>query len=122
LMHAWSQFYKHNPMTRFINCILFYCKPGRIATIDCYDWTLFGLNDCFKMCECFKNENGIFWKMSKELGRWDGRVCVRSMGELVPLWLSMFGDVHLVVKDRVAWHLTWPNFRTTTRLLYVATA
>jgi hypothetical protein len=24
------------------------------------------------------------------------------MGELVPLWLSMFGDVHLVVKDRVA--------------------
>jgi hypothetical protein len=29
-------------------------------------------------------------------------VCVRSMGELVPLWLSMFGDVHLVVKDRVA--------------------
>jgi hypothetical protein len=41
-----------------------------------------------------------FWKMSKELGRQDGRV--RSMGELVPLWLSMFGDVHLVVKDRVA--------------------
>jgi hypothetical protein len=29
-------------------------------------------------------------------------VCVRSMGELVPLWLSMPGDVHLVVKDRVA--------------------
>jgi hypothetical protein len=24
------------------------------------------------------------------------------MGELVPLWLSMFGDIHLVVKDRVA--------------------
>jgi hypothetical protein len=27
-----------------------------------------------KMCECFKNGNGIFWKMSKELGRQDGRV------------------------------------------------
>jgi hypothetical protein len=22
--------------------------------------------------------------------------CVRSMGELVPLWLSVLGDVHLV--------------------------
>jgi hypothetical protein len=40
--------------------------------------------------------------MSKELGRRDGRACVRSMGELVPLWLSMLGDVHLVVKDWVA--------------------
>jgi hypothetical protein len=29
----------------------------------------FGLNDCFK------NGNGIFRKMSKELGRRDGRVC-----------------------------------------------
>jgi hypothetical protein len=29
-------------------------------------------------------------------------VCVRSMGELVPLWLSVLEDVHLVVKDRVA--------------------
>jgi hypothetical protein len=29
-------------------------------------------------------------------------LCVSSIGELVPLWLSMFGDVHLVVKDRVA--------------------
>jgi hypothetical protein len=29
-------------------------------------------------------------------------VCVRSMSELVPLWLSMFGDVHLVIKDWVA--------------------
>jgi hypothetical protein len=29
-------------------------------------------------------------------------VCVRSMGELLPLWLSMFGDVHLVVKYQVA--------------------
>jgi hypothetical protein len=29
-------------------------------------------------------------------------VSVSSIGELVPLWLSMFGDVHLVVKDRVA--------------------
>jgi hypothetical protein len=27
-------------------------------------------------------------------------VCVRSMGELIPLWLSVLGDVHLVVKDR----------------------
>jgi hypothetical protein len=27
-----------------------------------------------KMCECFYNGNGIFWKMSKELGRRDGRV------------------------------------------------
>jgi hypothetical protein len=29
-------------------------------------------------------------------------VCVRSMSELVPLWLSVLGDVHLVVKDQVA--------------------
>jgi hypothetical protein len=29
-------------------------------------------------------------------------VCVRSMGELVPVWLSMLGVVHLVFKDRVA--------------------
>jgi hypothetical protein len=41
-------------------------------------------------------------------GKWvknwvDGMdVCVRSMGELVPVWLSMLGVVHLVVKDRVA--------------------
>jgi hypothetical protein len=51
-----------------------------------------------KMCEGFKNGNGMFWKMSKN---WiDGmEVCVRRMGELVPLWLSMFGDVHHVVKD-----------------------
>jgi hypothetical protein len=28
-------------------------------------------------------------------------VCVRSMGEQGPLWLSMFGDVDLVVKDPV---------------------
>jgi hypothetical protein len=54
-----------------------------------------------KMCECFKNGNGIFRKMSKELV--DGMdVCVRSMGELVPVWLSVLGVVHLVAKDRVA--------------------
>jgi hypothetical protein len=41
-------------------------------------------------------EMGYVWEMSKELGRWDGRVCVRSMGELVPVWLSMLGVVHLV--------------------------
>jgi hypothetical protein len=29
-------------------------------------------------------------------------VCDRSMGELVPVWLSMLGVVHLVVKYRVA--------------------
>jgi hypothetical protein len=29
-------------------------------------------------------------------------VCVRSMGELVLVWLGMWGVVHLVVKDRVA--------------------
>jgi hypothetical protein len=29
----------------------------------------------FKMYECFKNGTGVFWKMSKELGRRDGRVC-----------------------------------------------
>jgi hypothetical protein len=28
-------------------------------------------------------------------------VCVRSMGELAPVWLSMLGVVHLVVKDQV---------------------
>jgi hypothetical protein len=27
-----------------------------------------------KWCECFENGNVIFWEMSKELGRWDGRV------------------------------------------------
>jgi hypothetical protein len=37
-----------------------------------------------------------------EIKNWvDGMdVCVRSMGELIPLWLSMCGGVHLVVKDR----------------------
>jgi hypothetical protein len=41
-----------------------------------------------KMCEYFENGDGMFWKMSKD---WvDGMdVCVRSMGELVPVWLSM---------------------------------
>jgi hypothetical protein len=29
-------------------------------------------------------------------------VCVRSVRELVPLWLSVLGDVHLVIKDQVA--------------------
>jgi hypothetical protein len=53
------------------------------------------------MCEYFKNGNGIFWKMSKELGRRDGRLC-QELEDLVPLWLSVLGDVHLVVKDRVA--------------------
>jgi hypothetical protein len=54
-----------------------------------------------KMCESFKNGNEIFRKRVKN---WvDGMdVCVRSMGELVPVWLSMLGVVHLVVKDRVA--------------------
>jgi hypothetical protein len=54
-----------------------------------------------KMCECFQNvsalkmEMGYVWKMSKELV--DGMdVCVRSMGELVPAWLSVLGVVHLV--------------------------
>jgi hypothetical protein len=28
-------------------------------------------------------------------------VCVGSMCELVPVWLSMVGVVHLVIKDRV---------------------
>jgi hypothetical protein len=54
-----------------------------------------------KMCEYFKDGNGIFWKMSKELGRRDGRLC-QELEDLVPLWLSVLGDVHLVVKDRVA--------------------
>jgi hypothetical protein len=40
-------------------------------------------------------EMGYVWKMSKEMV--DGMdVCVRSMGELVPVWLSMLGVVHLV--------------------------
>jgi hypothetical protein len=69
---------------------------------------LFGLNDCFKMCECFKNGNGIFWKMSKELGRWDGCVC-QEYGWARTFVVERVGDVHLVVKDRVAWHLTWPK-------------
>jgi hypothetical protein len=29
-------------------------------------------------------------------------VCVRSMGELIPVWLGILGVVHIVVKDRVA--------------------
>jgi hypothetical protein len=54
-----------------------------------------------KLCECFKNGNGIFWK--KKIKNWaDGMdVCVGSMGELAPVWLSMLGVVHLDVKDRV---------------------
>jgi hypothetical protein len=28
-------------------------------------------------------------------------VCVRSLGELVPVWLGLLGVVHLVVKVRV---------------------
>jgi hypothetical protein len=55
-----------------------------------------------KWCECFKNGNGILWKMSGELGRRDGRVCVRSMGEARTFVVERVGDVHLVVKDRVA--------------------
>jgi hypothetical protein len=40
----------------------------------------------------------------KRVKNWvDGMdVCVRSMGELVPMWFSMSGVVHLVVKDPVA--------------------
>jgi hypothetical protein len=54
-----------------------------------------------KMCECFIMGMGYFGKWVKN---WvDGMdVCVRSMGELVPVWLGMLGVVHLVVKDRVA--------------------
>jgi hypothetical protein len=33
----WSQIYKHNPFH-----IVLLQKPGRIATLNCYDWTLFG--------------------------------------------------------------------------------
>jgi hypothetical protein len=40
--------------------------------------------------------------MSGELGRRDGRVCVRSMGEARTFVVERVGDVHLVVKDRVA--------------------
>jgi hypothetical protein len=29
-------------------------------------------------------------------------LCVRSMDELIPVWLSMLGVVHIVVKGRVA--------------------
>lgn len=32
--------------------------------------------------------------------------CVRRLVKLVPVWLSVLGDVHLVVKDRVLCHLT----------------
>jgi hypothetical protein len=39
--------------------------------------------------------------MSKELGGRDGHVC-QELGKLVPLWLSVLGDIHLVVKDWVA--------------------
>jgi hypothetical protein len=48
------------------------------------------------MCECFKNENGIC--LEKWVKNWvdEMDVCVRSMGELVPVWLSVLGVVHLV--------------------------
>jgi hypothetical protein len=41
--------------------------------------------------------------LEKGVKNWvDGMgVCVRSMGELVPVWLNMSGVVYLVVKDRV---------------------
>jgi hypothetical protein len=59
------------------------------------------LNECFKMCECFKNGNGIFRKWVKN---WvDGMdVSVRSMGELVPVWLGMWELSILSLKDHVA--------------------
>jgi hypothetical protein len=49
-------------------------------------------------------------------------VCVRSVAELVPVWLGMLGVVHLVVKTGLHDISPDPNHRTTTRLLYVATA
>jgi hypothetical protein len=71
----WSQFYKHNPIPIYKLHIVLLQKHGRIDTLDCYGSPLFGLNDCFKMCECFKDGYGISRKMIKELGRCDGRVC-----------------------------------------------
>jgi hypothetical protein len=52
------------------------------------------------MCECFKNGNGVFRKWVKY---WvdEMDVCVRSMGELVPMWLGMWELSILSLKDRV---------------------
>jgi hypothetical protein len=59
------------------------------------------LNEWFKMCECFKNGNGRFRKWVKNwVDRMD--VCVRSMGELVPMWLGMWELSILSLKDHVA--------------------
>jgi hypothetical protein len=53
-------------------------QPPLIAMIE----PCFGLNECFKnvwvLSKCvsaLQMEMGYVWKMSKELGRQDGRVC-----------------------------------------------
>jgi hypothetical protein len=97
-------------------------KHGRIATLDCYEWTLIGQNDFFKMV-------WVLWKWEWDIfGKWvknwvDGMdVCVRRMGELVPVWLSMLelsiSSLRTVLRDISL----GPIYRTTTRPLYVATA
>jgi hypothetical protein len=44
---------------------------------------------------------GYFAKCVKD---WVDRMdaCVRSMGELLPLWLSILEDVRPIIKDQVA--------------------
>jgi hypothetical protein len=49
-------------------------------------------------------------------------VCVRSMGELVPLWLSVLEMSILSLRTGLRDISPDPNYRTTTRPLYVATA
>jgi hypothetical protein len=49
-------------------------------------------------------------------------VCVRSMGELVPLWLSVLEMSILSLRTGLCDISPDPNYRTTTRSLYVATA
>jgi hypothetical protein len=49
-------------------------------------------------------------------------VCARSMGELVPLWLIMLEMSILSLRTGLRDISPDPNYRTTTRPLYVATA
>jgi hypothetical protein len=49
-------------------------------------------------------------------------VCVRRMGELVPVWLSMLEMSILSLRTGLRDISPVPIYRTTTRPLYVATA
>jgi hypothetical protein len=75
-----------------------------------------------KMCECFKNGNGIFRKMSKELGRRDGRVCQEYEWARTCVVEHVESCPSCRLRTGLRDISPDPNHRTTTRPLYVATA